>query len=110
MPVGHIDSCSADGPGHPDTEVAARDGAAGSATAPGGAGVKEKGLCHLEVLFRCLFLAPAMPERSLEHPAASQALARAGLQRLPQSPQPGHISIWKGDLGMIQMLSSLFIK
>lgn len=51
------------GPGHPDTEVAAGDGAAGPAAAPGGAGLKKKGgFCQLEMFFLRLFLALAVPE------------------------------------------------
>lgn len=46
----------------PDMEVVARDGAAGSAAAPGRVGVKEKGLCYREMLFLCLFLVPAVPK------------------------------------------------
>lgn len=55
-------SCSAPAPRHPDTEVVARDGAAGSAAAPRRVGVREKGLCYREMLFLCLFLVLAVPK------------------------------------------------
>lgn len=52
---------------HPDVEVAPRSG---------GAGVEEKGLCHLEMLFPAL----AVPGDHWSIPLPSQALSRAGLQ------------------------------
>lgn len=52
---------------HPDVEVAPRNG---------GAGVEEKGLCHLEMLFPAL----AVPGDRWSIPLPSQALSQAGLQ------------------------------